>query len=267
MDNVIWLIAGTETCPATHRLHVQGAIIFQSARTMAAVKTTLGDPEVHLERMNGTPQQSLVYCTKEDSDAFTAGVIPAQGARTDIQLLKQSLDSGMQTTLIWESHFPVMLKYHSAVAKYHLIRSSPRDPSIPPMISLWIGPSRTGKSSSCPTPPDAYWHPGGSWWDGYSGEKVVVFDEFYGQLPYHTMLRILDRHPLTVESKGSSQQLQASQFWFTSNTPYKDWWKPAQEKGLDNTSFLCRIEEFGIENRFQEEENKYVETYRAPIHQ
>ncbi len=78
LDNVIWLIAGTETCPDTNRLHVQGAIIFQNARTMAAVKTTLGDPAIHLERMNGTPQQSLAYCTKEDSDAFTAGVIPAQ---------------------------------------------------------------------------------------------------------------------------------------------------------------------------------------------
>ncbi len=76
MDNVIWLIAGTEICPRTQRSHVQGAIVFQNARTMAAVKNTLGDPSIHLERMNGTPQQSLAYCTKEDSDAFIAGVIP-----------------------------------------------------------------------------------------------------------------------------------------------------------------------------------------------
>ncbi len=76
MDNVIWLIAATEICPRTQRSHVQGAIVFQNARTMAAVKTTLGDPVIHLERMNGTPQQSLVYCTKEDSDAFIAGIIP-----------------------------------------------------------------------------------------------------------------------------------------------------------------------------------------------
>ncbi len=73
MDNVIWLIAGSEICPTTGRLHVQGAIIFQNARTMAAVKTSLGDTEIHLERMNGTPQQSLVYCSKEDSAPFSLG--------------------------------------------------------------------------------------------------------------------------------------------------------------------------------------------------
>ncbi len=172
----------------------------------------------------------------------------------------------MNTTLIWENHFPVMLKYHSSVAKYRLATSSPRDPSVAPTISLWIGPTRTGKSSSCPRPPDAYWHPGGNWWDGYNGQKIVVFDEFYGQIAYSNMLRILDRHPYCIESKGSSQELQASQFHFTSNTPYKEWWKGAQDKGLDTISFLARIEEFGIQYSYDEVQKKYLETYRAPIH-
>ncbi len=172
----------------------------------------------------------------------------------------------MSTTLIWDAHFPVMLKYHSSVAKYNLIRSSPRDPSVAPMISLWIGPTRTGKSSSCPKPPEAFWHSGKAWWCGYAGEKTVVFDEFYGQLPFSDMLRILDRHPYQIESKGSSQHLQASVFHFTSNTPYREWWKSAQDKGLDNTSFLARIEEFGIEYSYDEVQKKYLETYRAPIH-
>jgi len=233
---------------------------------MAAVKTSLGDAAIHLERMNGTPQQSLAYCSKEDSEPYQAGVIPTQGHRTDIQKLKEAIDSGQSTKEIWQNEFQTMLKYHSSVAKYRLAISSPRDPSIVPKIYLWIGPSRTGKSFSCPKPPEAYWHSGGGWWDGYAGEKIVVFDEFYGQLPYHTMLRILDRHPITVESKGSSHHLAACEFWFTSNTRYQDWWKPAQEKGLDITSFLERIREFGIEMQYDDVTKDYREVYRALLH-
>ncbi len=192
--------------------------------------------------------------------------MPAQGSRTDIQALRETIDSGASTKVIWQEHFPTMLKYHSSVAKYRLATSSPRDPSIAPTIFLWIGPTRTGKSSSCPKPPEAYWHPGGAWWDGYNQETTVVFDEFYGQLPYNMMLRILDRHPLTIESKGSSSQLAAHTFYFTSNTRYEDWWKPAQEKGLDTTSFLARIEEFGIVYGYDEVTKSYVEQYRAQVH-
>ncbi len=62
------------------------------------------------------------------------------------------------------------------------------------------------------------------------------------------MLRILDRHPMTVETKGGSVQLTATTFYFTSNKGWQHWWIEAQEKTpnpLCMKAFTRRIEEFG----------------------
>ena len=46
--------------------------------------------------------------------------------------------------------------------------------------------------------------PNSKWWDNYAQEDVVIIDESYGWLPYCEMLRLLDRYPCQVETKGGS---------------------------------------------------------------
>eukprot|EP00959_Pyramimonas_sp_CCMP1952_P283537 5927362-Pyramimonas_sp.AAC.1 len=56
------------------------------------------------------------------------------------------------------------------------------------------------------------------WWQGYDGHKIVLIDELranwwtFGQL-----LRLLDRYPFTVETKGGSRQIQATVWYITSS--------------------------------------------------
>ena len=45
---------------------------------------------------------------------------------------------------------------------------------------------------------------GAKWWDNYAQEEIIILDEFYGWLPYCEMLRLLDRYPCQVETKGGS---------------------------------------------------------------
>ncbi len=91
-----------------------------------------------------------------------------------------------------------------------------------------------------------YWHNLTKWWDGYSGQDAVVFDEFYGQLPYQFMLRVLDRYPLQVETKGGMAELTATNFYFTSNLAYDDWWfKAVQDGSVNIAAFIRRVQEFG----------------------
>lgn len=63
------------------------------------------------------------------------------------------------------------------------------------------------------------------WWDGYRGQKLCLIDEFAGRVDIINLLRWLDRYPCTVEVKGFSLPLEATEFWITSNIS-PDLWYP-----------------------------------------
>ena len=53
--------------------------------------------------------------------------------------------------------------------------------------------------------PGAYWKPPGKWWDGYSGQETVVFDDFDGSwFSCSELLRILTPSQLQWKLKGLS---------------------------------------------------------------
>lgn len=77
-SKVKWMVVGKET-GALGTKHLQGACILGSQWSFSKLKTMTGLKRAHIECMRGKPEDSLVYCTKEDSDAFVCGTLPAPG--------------------------------------------------------------------------------------------------------------------------------------------------------------------------------------------
>lgn len=252
---VKFLRAGLETGDQEEHEHLQCWMQLVSPMRLAAAKALFGDANPHMEVMKGSVEQNEDYCSKQDSEPLALGTVPKQGQRSDLEAVQTAVKEGASEKDLWEDHFPVMIKYDQAVKRYRRAIAQPRSPDEAPKINILIGPSGCGKSSKCPTVSDgAYWHPlDGKWWDGYEGQKIVVFDEFYGQYPYSQMLRILDRYPLTVELKGSTANLSATEFWFTSNQHWEQWWMKGQDSGLDLKAFKRRVEEFGTVTIFSDD--------------
>ncbi|EZG72284.1 putative replicase [Gregarina niphandrodes] len=104
---------------------------------------------------------------------------------------------------LWEEEPEWMLKHHSAVSAYHkqfkkvtFVRPKPQ------VIVLW-GPPGTGKSHTARSICDNYYvKPTGNWWDGYFGQDLVIFDDFYGTEKYCDMLRWLSENPIKVKTFG-----------------------------------------------------------------
>jgi len=71
----------------------------------------------------------------------------------------------------------------------------------------------------------------GCWWDGYEGQHTVIIDEFYSWLRYDFFLRLTDRYPLQVETKGGVVQFVSHRIVFTSNTPPTAWYPSIQDRG------------------------------------
>lgn len=80
------------------------------------------------------------------------------------------------------------------------------------------------------------------WWDGYEGQQVVIIDEFYGWLGYDFILRLTDRYPLLVETKGGTVQFVSRVVIFTSNSHPRDWYPNIRDRAPFDRRFPAVFE-------------------------
>lgn len=204
-----YLAYGRETCPTTERVHWQGFVVFHTR--MASVKNVQlalhPTIKMHVEAMRGNLEQNETYCSKEGSYT-TFGTKPHPGARTDLAAAVGAIMDGKSAddfviedpmlydranrTLIRAEQLRMAREYRTEMTK-----------------GIWIyGPTGTGKSHWAFTfsgyPMDQiYVHQDmeKNWWDFYRQQPCVVFNDFRGQLPYSTILQLVDKWPYTVNRR------------------------------------------------------------------
>lgn len=206
--------------------HFQGYIEFNRATRGTVLQRVMDG--VHLEVRQGTREQARDYCKKEEGRLegpweFGQWSEGGTGARNDLAQLKQAIDSGASRLEVWEEHFKSAIKYHRGMEIYRQLKYRPRDWEM--QVELFYGDTGTGKSRRAREEnPVAYWNQGSKWFDLYDGEEVIVLDEFLGWLPFNFLLRLCDRYPLLIESKGGQLQCQARKIVITSNKRPEHWY-------------------------------------------
>jgi len=258
---VQFLFAALET-GASGTLHYQGYLEMNHHKQLRTIKNLL-PLACHLEARKGTAKQALTYCLKdvlpevleglktlnyEDSTTTSPDTQPlppiimintatqtlsgilsnskSKRLKKDERLLilKDAIDSGKSNKELTEIDFPMWLQYQKHLDAYRVLISPPRDHSVDVVIIQ--GPSGTGKSRYAKEHyPDAYWKQRSQWWDNYTGQDTVVIDEFYGWLPYDLLLRLCDRYPMLVETKGGQTNFTATTIVFTTNQLPDRWYK------------------------------------------
>lgn len=225
----------TEIAPNTGTEHIQGYVYLEAKQRMSWLKNNISD-RAHWEPRKGTHEQALAYSTKEDTrkpgtEPTLVGNPPSQGKRNDLIALQEDLDSpDITLSEVATNHFSNFIRYHKGIEKYRALKASKR--SWLTYTTVYYGDSGTGKSyrAAFEAGPDAYYLPapnsssGAVWWDGYTGQENVVIDEFYGWIAHSFMLRICDRLPLTVQTKGGNVPFLAKRLWITSNKHPLEWW-------------------------------------------
>lgn len=110
-------------------------------------------------------------------------------------------------------------------------------------VFWFYGPTGTGKSKSAfDRDPTAYWKPATSkWWNGYEGHEAVIIDDYRRDFcTFAELLRLLDRYPLTVETKGGTRQMLAKRIYITSPKCPATTWEGRTPEDIDQ--LLRRIE-------------------------
>lgn len=110
-------------------------------------------------------------------------------------------------------------------------------------VVVLVGATGVGKSHGIHARfPDVYVCPlpsvkgGQPWFDGYIGQKQVLFDDFYGQVTQSEMLTLCDKYRKQVQVKGGFTNWVPLQIFITSNDMPAMWWPegllPAMERRI-----------------------------------
>lgn len=245
-----YMCAGQEVAPTTGTRHYQGYIHWGRTVRFKQAKKVLGEcfkgtgcTSVFVQPARGTAEKSRTYCSKCDTDTpnevfVEYGKLPdKQGSRTDLALVVQAVASGKSLEHIAMNHSDAFLKYsRSLQTLQNLTCSKPRDSAVVPTVYWLQGRTGVGKSRWAYETfgHEAYWKMNDKWWDGYTGQKVVIFDDYRPSLcTYAELLRILDRYPHRVQPKGGSMELSATTFVITTTDRPEVMWHSRTGEQMD----------------------------------
>lgn len=254
-----FLVYQLEECPRTHKLHYQGYMQLNSAKTFEGAKRLLRD-DAHIEPARNV-KASIAYAQKEDTrkaGPWQYGTEPHQGSRTDTQEVAEMVRDDATMAQIAEQHPATYMRMFRGIGE---LRQALHPPESMARISvlLW-GETGTGKTRwAYETYPTLYtvFSQKEPWFDGYDGQDVVLFDDAgKGTCGYNTIKRLTDRYPQRIPIKGGSAVWRAKVIIFTTNDPhYESWW--GDIPAADVAALDRRIRKFKIPDEL-EALNAYV---------
>ncbi len=227
--------------------HLQGFVILNHAKSFSAVKKIL-PPRAHIEQCKGTPFSNFEYCSK-DGDYVERGDRPdrvGQGNRTDLLEIKKKVSENVPIKQLLKDDLVVnyqQLKYAETLTKYYEVPRTWRS-----QVRWYYGSTGTGKTRTAYDVLLAkYDHDqiytamdSAQWWDGYDAHPAVIIDDMRKDfMKFHLILRLLDRYPYRVQTKGSTRQFVAKDIIITA--PYRP--EEMYEGREDIKQLLRRIDE------------------------
>lgn len=267
-ENIVyWCICDeVANTPHTH-LFIQ----FKNPVYFSSIKKTF--PTAHIEEAQGTAEENRAYIRKEgkweDTDKENTnlrestfeewGTMPltGQGRRSDLANLYQMIKDGYSNVEILEINPDNLLNLqHIDKARLEILSSRYKAERRMNLLVTYVsGATGYGKSryildnhgdSNVYRVTD-YKHP----FDTYSGEDVIVFEEFRSDLPIGNMLNYLDIYPLQLPARYNNRQACYNFVYIVSN------WK------LDDQYHNIRLEQTETWNALIRRIHK-VRIYTAP---
>lgn len=211
-----FICMGRETAPNTGTPHLQGFVWMPAMVTLQNMKRLFKGGWVEVPGKNKGVDYWLDYVQKEDEDAYIAGFQPTndefidqckkgEGARSDLLEIKAKIDAGVDCESLMgdDAHFQAYASHSKFFTAYQAYKRRRLTFEMPTVI-VYYGESGTNKTRSVYDAVDIndlyVWDEsmmgsGSPWFDGYSGQRTVLLDEYRGNFKYGQLLSLLDGYP------------------------------------------------------------------------
>lgn len=222
--NTTYLCYGKEVGEAGTR-HLQIYWENASPRTISAMQKDLG-AKLHMEPRKGTAKEAAGYCMKgtklkpeggygvyfdkpsDDWDGDQWGELSSQGERVDLNAEAESIRSGEKTVdAILEENPMAYHQYGRTLEKLEDLQRRKKFRTEMTKGIWYVGPTGVGKSHKAFEGFDPSTHylvnlGDKGWYEGYTGQDTVILNDFRGEIPYNTLLQMVDKWPFTVPRRN-----------------------------------------------------------------
>lgn len=212
-------------------------------------------PKGHFEVRKGTKQQAFDYVSKSDS---AQGVViyngqmnleeSNPGRRSDLERFADLVKDGVRVIDLVRSDSRAV-RYVRMLEDLQQKEDAVRNAELgwrPVKVTYLSGPTRVGKSSGVIGSYERgsvfrvtdYAHP----FDGYSGQKVLILDEFSGQIPFSQMLNVLDGLVTELSARYNNKWAAYDTVWVISNQRLQHQYREVRsDPTLDWSAFEARF--------------------------
>lgn len=223
-----WVKGQIERAPDTKRLHIQGMAYSKQPIAWKCLGTA------HKEKCRA-PLESIEYCMKMDTryiDKFedieahcmeygerpTWNIKGQKIKNMDVINSKETLIKYVEEDKI---PLPKLDDWIQGINQYKILKGTYAKADWTKTRGVWYwGPSGSGKTRKVTADePDLYRKAQNKWWDGYTGQKAVLLDDFdkYGDKLCHQLKLWTDWYPIDGEVKHGTTALSYERFYITSN--------------------------------------------------
>ncbi len=235
-QNYTALVYQFEVCPDTGTPHIQGYVeLSRSARAGNVCRLLGGRASVYVRL--GSQTDAVTYVTKRETRAsgesgpFRLGCLKQDSPESSdaFTSFRMALESQESMPIIAATHFPLMMKYRNSAIWYRNLTPRKRDWEV--TVTVLYGDTGSGKTRKArELLPNAYWlsppnvRRGPIWFTDYNGEEDIIIDDFYGEMRYPQLLRLLDRYQMQVHVHGGFVPFLGRRFVITSNIHPSNWY-------------------------------------------
>jgi hypothetical protein len=241
-----YLVYAPEECPTTGKKHFQCFVYYKEARHQSAMRKLYKGHDVQIAK--GTAEQNKKYIFgpynkngKEkpfNPNAVEIGEFPRPGKRNDLHAFVEAIEDGLRERELNTEFLELRgkyMKFEQQTIK-EICHAKARElfaDGVSPEVHVRWGPPRTGKTRYVyekhgeenvyrMTFGDG--SKGSIWWCDYNGQDVILLDEFEGDMPRGLLLQLMDRYPLSLQTKGGRTWRCCKYIYICSNTNPEQWY-------------------------------------------
>lgn len=201
-------VFGKEIAPTTNTPHLQCYFHLKDEKQMTQSKIQkLLNYNIHFSGVTKNEVRAADYC-KEDGDFWEFGTAPKQGERKDISKpINKIMNGEITSDDILLNDFVLYTKYTKAFLRAETLRHRTQFRNFMTEGIWYHGGTGVGKShiaykDFCPTTHYVWKLNDKGWQDDYTQQKIVIIDDFRGEIPYNELLKLIDRWPYTVPRRN-----------------------------------------------------------------